>query len=129
VQINRFHILKYIILFAVVYLALMFIGGYIIRELEVAPPSMSNMVVIVVSVLLVNAIFLRREKRRPSWLEYTGLVLGATFIDLALEIYTLSYSSGPILWGTLTLITLSHTLLFAVGFFPRGKKSTSPVAT
>ncbi|WP_286355036.1 ABZJ_00895 family protein [Geothrix oryzae] len=125
---KRFLTLRYIGLFAVLYFVLMFIVGLVIQTLEITPPSMSNILVIVGSVLLINAFFLRREKRPPSRNEYLGLVAGATLADFALEMYGLQYVIAPIQWGTIILVTLGHTLLFAVGFFPRRRDSNEPSA-
>ena len=121
---RRFLILKYIALFAVAYIGLMSLGGYIVRALDIQPPSMSNMLIIVASVLLTNALFTRGEKRSPSRNEYFRLVAGATLVDIALSAYSLlpsnSVSDAPIQWGTVVLITFCHSVLFVVGFFPRG---------
>ena len=125
---KRFLTLRYIGLFAVLYFVLMFIVGFVIQSLEIKPPSMSNILVIVGSVLLTNAIFHRKEKRPPSRNEYLGLVAGATLADFALEMYGLQYVTAPTQWSATILVTLGHALLFAVGFFPRRKDSNEPSA-
>ena len=126
---------KFIALFAVTYIGLIFGAGFAVYYL--APqshPTSINTIAILLSVTLVGFLFARQRKRVLTFAEYWTIVISCIVIDAALQFLVclpLMFSDTPPahpLFPMFFFILGGHALLFALGFSSRVIRRYVPAA-
>jgi hypothetical protein len=113
-------VIRYVLLFALLYYVLMTIVGLVFIAGGVHPSGMNILVLIVVSTC-VALLFIRKHRRLFSLGEYLTVVIGSILVDLALELGIAAIMSGQITideWPTMAMVFGGHALLLALAYSP-----------
>ena len=113
-------VIRYILLFALLYYVLMTVFGLIVISTGIHPSAM-NIVGLLVAATCVALWFIRKHRRRFSRIEYLKVLIGSMLVDLAMELGFIAINTRHISmdkWPSMIVIFGGHALLLATAYSP-----------
>ena len=119
-SVPAFGVIRYVLVFAVLYYVLMTIFGLVFIASGIHPSGL-NILVPIVAATCAALLFIRKHRRVFTLGEYLTIVIGSILVDLALELGYVAIRTGHISindWPTMCLVFGGHALLLALAYSP-----------